>query len=153
MTLNLGDEAIADNAVKVTFPGGTSGVAGDAVKWDAGNDRVTETTANDDDIFGILATDTGSSNDDPVDVWIQGLVVANAGGSVTNGDVLLASSGTNGQLVQNGDATGKVTDVDGTTDQGLFAPVNPEAVTDSGGSWPFVNGNSLGANEAVVRLY
>lgn len=153
MTLSLGDEAIVDNAVKITVPGGTSGTAGDAVKWDSSNDRVTQTTANDDDIFGVLAEDTGSSNDDPVNVWIQGLVVANAGGSVVQGNVLIADSSTNGRLSQNSDSTGKVTDVDGTTDQGVFAPVNPEAVTDSGGSWPLTTGNSLGSNEAVVRLY
>lgn len=153
MTLSLGDEAVADNAVKITVPGGTSGVAGDACKWDASNDRVIETTANDDDIFGIFAEDTGGSNDDPVAVWIQGLVVANAGGSVVQGDVLIADSSTNGRLIQNSDSTGKVVDVDGTTDQGVFAPTNPEAVTDSGGAWPLVTGNSLGTNEAVVRLY
>lgn len=153
MTLDLGDEAVPDHAVAITVPANTSFVAGDAVKWDATNDRVQETSANDDDIFGIAAEDSPGTAGDPASVFIQGLVVANAGGNVVQGDVLLAGSSTNGRLIQNSDSTGKVVDVDGTTDQGVFAPVNPEAVTDSGGSWPLATGNSLGTNEAVVRLY
>lgn len=153
MTLDLGDEAFPDNAVSITVPANTSFVAGDAVKWDATNDRVEETSANDDDIFGIAAEDSPSTAGDPAAVWVQGFVVANAGGSVVQGDVLIADSSTNGRLIQNSDSTGKVTDVDGTTDQGIFAPVNPEALTDSGGSFPLATGNSLGSNEAVVRLY
>lgn len=153
MTLDLGDEAVSGSAVTITVPGDTDFSAGDAVKWDSGNDRVEQTDAAGDDVFGIAKEDAPSSAGDLASIHVMGLVVANVGGSVVQGDVLISDSGNAGQLQQNGDSTGKQTDVDGTTDQGLFAPANPEAVTDSGGSWPMQEGNSLGANEGVVLLH
>lgn len=153
MTLDLGDEAAADTTVTVPLPCNSSGSAGDAVKWDSSNDRVTPTTAAQDDVVGVLKEDSPSSAGDPASVHVHGPVVVNAGGSVVHGDVLDTSGSTNGRLVQNSDSTGKATDVDGTTDRGIFAPANPEAYSDSGGSWPPQSGNSLGTNEAVVMLH
>lgn len=151
MTSDLGDEAVAGEATTVTLPSNTAGVAGDAVTWDSSNDRVDATDASTEDVFGVLAEDAPGTAGDPVSVHIHGPVVANAGGSVVQGDVLIPSS-TEGQLAQNSDGTGTQVDVDGTTDQGVFAPANPYALTDSGGSWPLTEGNSLGTNEAVVML-
>jgi len=74
-----------------------------------------------------------------------GDVVVNAGGSVTAGDIV-ETSGTAGQVAQN--TNGK--EVTGGSFTGTFAPANPEALVDSGGTIP--DGTSLGANEAVVYL-
>lgn len=151
MTLDLGDEAVADSTVTASLPANTAGTAGDAVTWDPGNDRVDATDANGENVVGILAEDAPGTAGDPASVHVSGLVVANVAAGVSHNDILL-SSGTEGQLRANPDNTGHEVDVDGTTDQGLFAPANPQAFTDAGGSWPPQDGNSLGSNEAVVLL-
>lgn len=153
MTLDLGDEALSDSTITVTVSANTDFSAGDAVKWDPANDRVEQTDSTGQDIFGVAAEDAPGTAGNPAAIHIHGPVVASAGGSVVQGDIVVSTGSTAGQLIQNTDATGKSTDVDGTTDQGVFAPANPEALTDSGGSWPPQEGNSLGTNEAVVMLH
>lgn len=152
MTLDLGDEAVAGETETYDFPTNSDVSAGDALVWDAGNDRLNRTSAAGENVFGIAAEDNPTNTNGALtSVHVGGPVVASAGGSVVQGDVVVSGS-TAGQLDQNADGTGKSTDIDGTTDQGVFAPANPIALTDSGGSWPENTGNSLGSNEAVVRL-
>lgn len=151
MTLDLGDELAADAAVAITVPGDTDFSAGDAVTWDASNDRVEQTDAAGEDIFGIAKEDAPDTAGDGVSIWVYGPVVASVGGSVVQGDVLVTGS-TAGQLDQNADDTGMSVDVDGTADQGVFAPANPMAITDEGGSYPYDGGNALPDNAAGVLL-
>lgn len=127
--------------VKETSDG--SGSAGDAVKID-GSDKVTPTSAAGEDVYGILAEDSPSDGESVV-VVVFGDVIGNAGGSVSKGDIAVTGT-TGGRLEQNADATGMSVDVDGTTDQGVFAPGNPKALSDSGAT---VEGASLGTNEAL----
>lgn len=151
MTLDLGDEAVTDSAITVSLPSNTAGVAGDAVRWDSSNDRVDATDANGENVIGILAEDAPGTAGESASVHVSGLVVAHVATGVVHNDSLLAS-GTEGQLRSNPDSNGMEVDVDGTTDQGLFAPANPIAFSDAGGSWPPQQGNTLGSNAAVVKL-
>lgn len=151
MTLDLGDEAVSGATIQVPLPANSAGVAGDAVTWDSSNDRVDATDATGESVFGVLAEDAPSSAGGIVSVVVHGLVVANCASGVVQGDTLLAS-GTEGQLRANPDSVGREVDVDGTTDQGLYAPLN-YAKTDSGGSWPLDGSqSSLGSNEAVIMV-
>lgn len=144
MALEKGDyDVYGNNAVVITYESDGSGSAGDAVKTN-GSDQVTTTGSSGDDVFGVLAEDSPSAGND-VTVVKYGDVIANAGGSVTAGDIV-ETSGTAGQLAQN--TNGK--EATGGSFTGVFAPANPEALVDSGGTLP--NGNSLGSNEAVIFL-
>lgn len=151
MTLDLGDELAAGAAVSITVPGETDFSAGDAVTWNASNDRVEQTDAAGEDVFGIAAEDAPGTAGDGASIWIYGPVVASVGSGVVQGNVLVTGS-TAGQLEQNADATGMSVDVDGTADQGIFAPANPMAITDIAGSYPYGTGNSLPAGSAGVLL-
>lgn len=144
MSLDLGDSAFG-RAITIQYESNGSGSAGDAVTINS-SDQVAPTSSAGEDVFGVLAEDSPSSGDD-VTVVVHGDVIANAGGSVVASNVVVSST-TSGQLAQNADATGRSVDVDGTTDQGVFAPANPYALTDSGGTLP--DGNSLGTNEALI---
>lgn len=151
MTLDAGDELAADTAVAIPIPAETDFSAGDAVTWNASNDVVEQTDAAGEDVFGIAAEDAPGTQGDLASIWVYGPVVANVGGSVVQGNVLVAGS-TAGQLDQNADATGMSVDVDGTTDQGVFAPANPVAITDEAGTYPYDGGNALPAGTAGVLL-
>lgn len=144
MALELGDYNVyASDAVVLTYESDGSGSAGDAVNVN-GSDQVTPTDASGDDIFGVLAEDSPSAGEE-VAVVKYGDVIVNSGGSVTAGDIVQTSS-TAGQVAQNDN--GK--EATGGSFTGTFAPANPEALVDSGGTLP--DGTSLGTNAAVVYL-
>jgi hypothetical protein len=153
MTKELGDGWIGSSGVQLTTTEESSSTnmsAGDAVSMD-GSQQVTPTTDGA-DVYGVVAgpaddsVDLGSlSAGDEVSVVVHGPVIANAGGSVTRGD-LLETSSTSGQLAQN--STGTEVDVDeGGTDTYTIAQATAKAMSNSGGT---INGHSLGANEAAV---
>lgn len=119
-----------------------TGSAGDAVK-DNGSGKVTTTGATGEDVYGILAEDSPSDGEE-VRVVVFGPVTANLGGSVTQGDIV-ETSGTAGQLAQN--TNGK--EATGGSFTGTFAPGNPFALSDSGGTY---DGYSYGSNEGALFM-
>lgn len=143
MPKELGDTLHA-TAIVVGETSDGNGSAGDAVEID-GSDRVSPTDATGDDIYGILAQDMSNvSAGDEVSVCIFGPVAANAGGSVTKGDIVETSS-TAGQLAQN--TNGKEATSGSFT--GTFAPGNPLALCASGGTY---DGHSFSSNEAAIFM-
>jgi len=79
-------------------------------------------------------------------VLIHGGVVANAGGSVTEGDAL-ETSGTAGRLAQNGSGTERDVDEGGAATY-TVAHSTALALSDSGGETPA--GESIETNEAAI---
>lgn len=126
---------------------------GDAVTMDS-SQQVTP-TGDGDDLFGVVAGPANDSVDlsslsagDEVVVVTHGPVIANAGGSVTRGD-LVETSSTSGRLAQN--STGTEVDVDeGGTATYTVAQATAKAHSNSGGT---INGHSLGTNEAAIFIY
>lgn len=149
MSVDLGDYAVETNhSVVRTETTDGSGSAGDAVTMTS-NGKVSQYTSDGDDFYGILAEDSGSDGDD-VAVVIHGDVVANAGGSITVGDLIELDGSTNGRVVQNATGTEKAVD-EGGTETYTLAIATAKALTDSGGSTS--DGVSLGTNEAVIYIY
>lgn len=109
MAAELGD-TLAGPKLTVTKPSdGTNMSAGDAVTANASNQVAP--TGSGDDLFGVVLGPARSGVDlsslsagDPVTVLFFGGVVVNAGGSVTEGD-LLETSSTSGRLAQNSQGT------------------------------------------------
>lgn len=148
MAVDLGDYAIetAHAVVKKETSDG-SGSAGDAVTQSSG--KVSQYTADGDDFYGVLVEDSPADGED-VSVLIHGDVVANAGGSITRGDMVELDGATNGRVAQN--TQGTEIDVDeGGTDTYTIPFATAKALTDSGGSTTL--GDSLGTNEAVIYVY
>lgn len=145
MTKDLGDPLHAGTII-VTETSDGSGSAGDFVK-ENGSGKVTPTAGTGEDVYGVISSAQDMSNvsdGDEISVVIFGPVVGNAGGSVTKGDIG-ETSGTNGQLAQNSNNK----EVTGGSFTGTFAPGNPYALSDSGGTY---DGASLGANEAAFFM-
>jgi hypothetical protein len=129
---------------------GTALSVGDAVTMDAS--QQVGATGDGDDLYGVVAGPANDGTDisnlsagDELSVVVHGPVIANVGGSVTNGD-LLETSSTSGQLAQN--ATGTEQDVDeGGTATYTLALETAKAYSDAGGT---IDGGSLGSNEAAI---
>lgn len=151
MGVELGDygvETANENCVVRTETSDGTGSAGDAVTMD-GSQKVSQYTSDGDDLYGFLVEDSPSDGED-VGVLIHGDVVANAGGSITAGDLIELDGSTNGRVVQN--TSGTEVDVDeGGTDTYTIAAQTAKALTNSGGSTS--TGESLGSNEAVLYLF
>lgn len=151
MSAELGDPLAGPRWVVTKPSDGTNMTAGDAVTVNGSNQ--VGPTGDGDDLFGVVLEATKDGVDlsslsagDTVSVLIFGGVVVNAGGSVTEGD-LLETSATAGQLAQN--ATGTEQDVDeGGTATYTIAQATAMALSDSGGTTPA--GESLGTNEAAI---
>lgn len=143
MAKELGDP-LHQGTITVTETSDGNGSKGDAVE-ENGSGKMSPTDATGDDIYGIIVSDMSNVSDgDEITVAIFGPVVANAGGSVTKGDIVETST-TAGQLAQN--TNGK--EATGGTFTGTFAPGNPFALSGSGDIY---DGHSLGANEAAVFM-
>lgn len=143
MALEGGQDVYPDGN-RITRGSDGSGSKGDFVTLSAG--QVTPTSAADDDIVGVLAQDAPAAGED-VTVVISGIVVANVAGTVGMGDVL-GPSATAGQADTNSAGFVQAVDEGGTATytlslRGVFA------VSAAGAN---VNGNSLGANQAAVKL-
>lgn len=153
MAAELGDTGSGPRRVVTRPSDGTNMSAGDAVTVN-GSNQVTP-TGDGDDVFGVVleATRDGVdlsslSSGDPVSVIILGTVIANVGGSVTEGD-LLETSSTAGQLAQN--STGTEQDVDeGGSATYTLAMSTAMALSDDGGTTEA--GESLSTNEAEILL-
>lgn len=151
MSKELGDSWTSGPQLTRTVESdGTNLSAGDAVTIDA-SDQVSP-TGDGNDIYGVVAgpahdgVDLSSlSAGDELSVVVHGPVIANAGGSVTNGD-LLETSSTSGRLVQNAQGTEQDVDEGGTATYTL-ALNTARAYSDSGGT---LDGHSLGTNEAAI---
>lgn len=151
MSAELGDTLAGPKWTVTKGSDGTNMSAGDAVTVD-GSNQVGPTTDGD-DLFGVVLEAVRDGVDlsdlsagDPVSVVIFGGVIANAGGSVTEGDVL-ETSGTNGQLAQNAQGTEKDVD-EGGTETYTLGVATALALGDSGGETPA--GESVGTNEAAI---
>jgi len=151
MAAELGDALAGPRWVVTKDSDGTNMSAGDAVTVDSNNE--VSPTGDGDDLFGVVLEATRDGVDlsdlsqgDPVSVLIFGGVVANAGGSVTEGDPL-ETSGTNGQLAQNSSGTERDVD-EGGAQTYTIASATALTLSDSGGSTPA--GESLAANEAAI---
>lgn len=151
MSKELGDSWTSGPQLTRTVESdGTNLSQGDAVTMDA-SEQVGP-TGDGDDIYGVVAGRANRGTDlsalsagDELSVVVHGPVIANVGGSVTNGD-LLETSATAGQLAQN--ATGTEQDVDeGGTATYTLALNTARAYSDAGGS---LDGATLGANEAAI---
>lgn len=146
---SLGDYAVeSDHAVVLTEESDGSGSAGDAVTM-SGSQQVSQYSSDGADLYGVLAEDSPSAGND-VAVVVHGDVVANAGGSITAGDMVELPGNTNGRVEQN--TQGTEVDVDEGGAATYTVPhATAKALTDSGGS--ISDGTSLGTNEAVVYVY
>lgn len=143
MALEGGQEVYPDGN-SITLESDGSGSKGDFVTISAG--QVTPTSSGTDDIIGVLAQDAPAAGDD-VAVVISGIVVANVAGTVSKGDVL-GPTATAGQADTNSQGLTHQVDEGGTavytlSMRGVFA------VSAAGAN---VNGNSLGSNQAAVKL-
>lgn len=155
MSVELGDQGLSGPSLTVTKPSDGTNLngPGDAVTMDS-NQEVTP-TGDGDDLYGIVvgpssdAVDlTSLSQGDLVVVCVFGDVIANAGGSVTEGD-LLETTSTSGRLGQN--STGTERDFDeGGTATGTAAYSTALALSNSGGT--AASGESLATNEAHIFL-
>lgn len=152
MAAELGDVLEGPSYVVTKESDGTNlNGKGDAVTVDGSNQ--VGPTGDGDDLFGVVVdpahdgvTLTDLSAGDLVSVLVFGGVVVNAGGSVTEGDVLETTS-TSGRLGQN--TAGTEQDVDeGGTDTYTIAHSTALALGDSGGETPA--GESVGTNEAAI---
>lgn len=149
MSLDLGDYAVeTSDAVVRTETSDGSGSAGDAVTMTS-NGKVSQYSSDAADFYGVLVEDSPSDGED-VAVLIHGDVIANAGGSITAGDLVELPGTTNGRVAQNTEGTEKDVDEGGTATYTL-ALATAKALTDSGGSTS--DGGSLGTNEAVIYVY
>lgn len=146
-TLELGDPVFSDGDV-ITYESDGTGSAGDAVTISAG--QVTPTSATDDDFLGILNEDSPDTAGEPVEVNVQGVVVANVEGTVSAGDVLEPTA-TAGQLATNGAGTTQAVDEGGTATYTL-AMEHPQALSDEATSNGVVQGFTVGTNAAIVKL-
>lgn len=152
MAATLGDTLEGPKWVVTKESDGTNlNGAGDAVTVDASNQ--VGPTGDGDDLYGVVigpahdgVTLTDLSAGDLVSVLIFGGVVVNAGGSVTEGDVL-ETSATSGRLVQNAQGTEQDVDEGGTATYTLGL-ATALALGDSGGETPA--GESVGTNEAAI---
>lgn len=153
MSKELGDGWVTGPRRVITKESdGTNLSPGDAVTIDGS--RQISPTGDGDDLYGVVSGPANTNTDlsdlsagDLVSVVVQGDVIANVGGSVTDGD-LLETSGTSGQLAQN--ATGTEQDVDeGGTATYTLALNTARAYSDAGAT---IDGGSLGANEAAILL-
>lgn len=153
MTLDLGDEALAGSALTGTFPMNSTGSAGDAVTWDATNDRFTQTSAANETVYGVLAGPAPATAGDPAPVHIGGVLVAAVGTGVVQGDILVTTA-TAGELDTSAGVNARTITIDegGTTVHGEFAPVHPWAASDTAGTNPFNESESAPAGGAIVRL-
>lgn len=143
MSKELGDP-LHQGTIVVSEESDGNGSQGDAVE-DDGSGQVSPTDAAGDDVYGVIVSDmTDVSAGDEISVAIFGPVVANAGGSVTKGDIVQTGT-TAGRLDQN--TNGK--EATGGAFTGTFAPGNPFALSDSGGTY---DGYSLGTNEAAIFM-
>jgi len=151
MSKELGDSwSSGPQLTRTVESDGTNLSEGDAVTM--GGSQQISPTGDGDDLYGVVAgpanrdTDLSDlSSGDEVSVVVHGPVIVNAGGSVTNGD-LLETSGTSGRLAQN--STGTERDVDeGGTSTYTIAMATARAYSDSGGN---IDGASLGSNEAAI---
>lgn len=143
MALEGGQEVYPDGN-RITLESDGTGSKGDFVTLSAG--QVTPAAAADADIIGVLAQDAPAAGED-VTVAVSGIVVANVAGTVAQGDVLEPSA-TAGQAAANSSGFVQAVDEGGTATytlsmRGVFA------VSAAGAT---VNGNSLGANQAAVKL-
>lgn len=128
----LGDPAYGSDPPAMTYEAAEAIDAGDAVNIDSGTVRPAnsgDTNATLCGVAGEAATEAG----DEITVYRGGLVVANAGGSLTNGAEVAAST-TDGQLTSGTNVRGWV------------------AVTDSGDMAGLSHGAGLGDNAAVIDL-
>jgi hypothetical protein len=142
MAKELGDPLHA-MTLQLTETSDGTGSAGDAVTKNS-SDKVTQIGSTGSDVYGILAEDS-PSNGDEVSVIVFGPVAANVGSSVTSSDIVISSS-TGGQLAQEGDNGKEAT---GGSFTGTFAPGNPFALSDSGGSY---DGYSFSSNEGAIMM-
>lgn len=151
MSKELGDAwSSGPQLTRTVESDGTAMSVGDAVTMDAS--QQVGPTGDGDDVYGVLAGPANDNTDidnlsagDDLSVVVHGPVIANVGGSVTNGD-LLETSATAGQLAQN--ASGTEVDVDeGGTATYTLALSTGRAYSDAGGT---IDGGSLGANEAAI---
>lgn len=126
----LGDPAYGD-ADSVTYEAGESITAGDAVDISGGVARPANSGDTGVILVGIAGDDAAAGEN--VTVYTGGAIVASAGGSVTAGDEVGAST-TDGQLVSGTNARGWV------------------ALTDSGAMQGLSHGAGLGTNAAVIDL-
>jgi hypothetical protein len=151
MSKELGDSwSSGPQLTRTVESDGTNLSEGDAVTIDAS--QQVGPTGDGDDLYGVVAGPANNGTDlsnlsagDELSVVVHGPVIANVGGSVTNGD-LVETSSTSGQLAQN--STGTEQDVDeGGTATYTLALNTARAYSDAGGS---IDGGSLGANEAAL---
>lgn len=151
MSKELGDSwSSGPQLTRTVESDGTATDVGDAVTM--GGSQQVSPTGDGDDVYGVVAGPANNDTDmsslsagDELSVVVHGPVVVNAGGSVTNGD-LLETSSTSGQLAQNG--TGTEQDVDeGGTGTYTLALSTARAYSDSGGT---IDGASLSTNEAAI---
>lgn len=151
MAVELGDygvEIANESCIVANVDSDGTGSAGDAVTMNA-SQQVSQYTADGADFFGVLVEDSPSSGE-KVAVLIHGDVIANAGGSITAGDLVELPGSTNGRVEQN--TQGTEIDVDeGGTATYTIPTQTAKALTDSGGTT--TAGESLGANEAVIYVY
>lgn len=145
MALNGGDK-LYENGDTITKESDGAGSAGDFVTLNASG-QVTPTASSDDDVYGVLAEDSPASAGEDVGVRVQGIVIANVAGTVTDGDVLQPSA-TAGQAAANAQGLYHTVSEGGTATYDL-AMRGIQAYSDAGAS---VEGNALGANEAAVKL-
>lgn len=151
MSKELGDSWTSGPQLTRTVESdGTNLSEGDAVTIDAS--QQVGPTGDGDDLYGVVAGPSDDATDlsnlsagDDVVVVVHGPVIANVGGSVTNGD-LLETSSTAGQLAQNGTGTEQDVDEGGTATYTL-ALETAKAYSDAGGS---LDGATLGSNEAAI---
>lgn len=153
MTLDLGDEAASDVGIHLTLPANSSGSAGDAVTWDAANDRVDQVSSTNTSIYGVLAEDSPSTAGNRVGVWVHGPVVASVASGVTNGDIMVGSS-TAGQMAASSGVNERTVAIDegGTTNHGEVALGHPYAISDAGGTNPLQESMSMDSNTAVIMV-
>lgn len=153
MSKELGDSWTSGPQLTRTVESdGTALSVGDAVSID-GSQQV-GATGDGDDLYGVVAGPANDNTDidnlsagDELSVVVHGPVIANVGGSVTNGD-LLETSATSGQLAQNGVGTEQDVDEGGTATYTL-ALETAKAYSDAGGT---IDGGSLGSNEAAIFI-
>lgn len=153
MSVELGDQGLSGPSLTVTKPSDGTNLngPGDAVTMN-GSQQVTP-TGDGDDFYGVVvgpADDsvdlTSLSSGDSVVVLVFGDVIVNAGGSVTEGD-LLETTSTSGRLGQNGTGTERDFDEGGSA-TGTAAYSTALALSNSGGT--AASGESLATNEAHV---